>query len=140
MDPGLLDHRHKRLLRGASRLEETRKVAPLAQLGNLEIERPEPRVEGPLAIAVALCRPLIVALVAARADPAIDVVGHKPLQHLLGQVLLEIAASTLQQSVQQWHGVIGHRGSPVRVASRNPILTRGTVATQGRRRHSLHHR
>jgi len=92
------------------------------------VEHPQARVEGALAIAVALRRPLVVALVASRTDPALDVVGHQPPQHLLGQLLHEITPSALQQSVEKWHGVVGHR--VLRFLSR--------VATRCYQRHSGH--
>ena len=109
LDPRLLDHRHQSLLGGATRLQKAGEVRALPQLRDLQIERPQPRIEGAVAIPVTLRRALLVAFVAARTDLALDVVGHQPPQHLLGQLLHEIAPAALQQSVEKWHRVVGHR-------------------------------
>lgn len=109
LDPRLLDHRDQSLLGRAARLQKAREVRALPQLGDLEIERPQARVEGAVAIAVALRRALLVALVPARADLALHVVGHQPPQNLLGQVLHEITPAALQKRVEKWHRVVGHR-------------------------------
>ena len=130
LDPGLLDHRHQGLFGRPARLKETGEVRTLPQLRDLQIQRPQPRVEGTVAIPVALRGALLAPLVAARADLPFHVVGHQPPQHLLGQILHEVAPAALQKRVQQWHGVVGHRA--LRFVSRvsNPTLPRGTVITQ----------
>jgi hypothetical protein len=53
-DPGLLDHRDQRLLRGLARLQEGREVRALAQLGDAQAERAEPGVEAAVAVAIAI--------------------------------------------------------------------------------------
>jgi hypothetical protein len=42
LDPGFLDHRRQRLLGGLARFQKSRKVGPLAQLRDLQVERAEP--------------------------------------------------------------------------------------------------
>src|SRR3954469_1679043 len=51
-DPRLLDHRHQRLLGRLPRLQEAREVAAGPQLGDLEIERAQARIERALAVAI----------------------------------------------------------------------------------------
>jgi hypothetical protein len=55
---GLLDNRQQRLLRTPARLQKRREVAPLADLGDLQLDRPRPRLPFPRPIAVAMRRPI----------------------------------------------------------------------------------
>ena len=52
-DPRLLDHRCQRLLGRPMRLQEAQKTGAAPQLGDLQVERPEPGVQRLVAIAVA---------------------------------------------------------------------------------------
>ncbi len=108
-DPGLLDHRDQRLLGRLARLEERRKVRPLAQLGDAQLERAEARVEAAIAIAIAVIEPLGAALVPAGADQTLDIGFHQDLQHRLRHGSQEIAVAALLQQFDQRHSVVGHR-------------------------------
>jgi hypothetical protein len=59
------------------------------------VERAQPSVERPVAVAVAPGEPIGRALVPSRADEAIDVGLHQDLQHGLGHRPQEIAVAAL---------------------------------------------
>src|SRR4029077_3117312 len=98
-DPGLLDHRDQRLLGRLARLEEWRKVRPLAQLGDAQLERAEPGVEAAVAVAIAVIEPIGAALVPAGADQPFDIGFHQDLQHRLRHGSQEIAVAALPQQL-----------------------------------------
>ena len=108
-DPGLLDHRDQRLLGRLARLQERREVGTLAQLGDAQLQRAEPRVERAVAIAIAVVQPLGAAFVAAGADQPFDIGFHQDLQHRLGHGSQEIAVAALLQQLDKRHSVVGHR-------------------------------
>ena len=56
--------RQQRLLRALAGLQEAREVAARAQLRDRQLDRPDPRIEPPRAVAVAIADPLLAALVA----------------------------------------------------------------------------
>lgn len=58
-DPGLLDHRDKRLLRGLARLKTAGEVAALPQLRHLQVQRAQTGIESAFPIPIAPDRPLI---------------------------------------------------------------------------------
>jgi hypothetical protein len=58
-NPGLLDHRHQNLLRRLAGLQEGREVAALPQLGDPQLQAAQPRVQCPVAIPIAICRPVL---------------------------------------------------------------------------------
>src|SRR3546814_1560756 len=62
LDVGFLDDRGQRLLGQAPGLQEGREVAPLAQLGNPQLDRAGTGLPVPVAVAVALVAPLGAAL------------------------------------------------------------------------------
>ena len=68
VDVGFLDHREQRPLVPAARFQQARKVGALAELGDLQLERPDPGVPLPLPVAVAVGRPTRGALVRLGAD------------------------------------------------------------------------
>ncbi len=111
-DPGLLDDRDQRLLRGLPRLQERREVGrPGPQLRHPQLQGPEPGVEGPLAVAVPVGLALRRALVAGGADQALHVGLHQELQHRLGHGTEEVAIAGLLQQLGQWQSRLGHRSS-----------------------------
>ncbi len=110
-DPGLLDHRHQRLLAGLPGLQEGREVGPLAQLGDAELQGAQPGVERPLPVAITVVEPLGRALVPAGADQALHIGLHQELQHGLGHGPQEVALAGLLQQLRQWQSVLGHRSS-----------------------------
>ena len=108
-DPGLLDHRDQCLLGGLARLQEGREIRSLAQLGDAQLERAEPRVEAAVAIAVAVIEPIAGALVPPGADQPFDIGFHQNLQHRLRHGSQEIAVAALLQQLGQRHSLLGHR-------------------------------
>lgn len=116
MDPGFLNDGDERPLGRLARLEEGREVGALAQLGDPQVERAEPGLQRPVAVAVAPGRPPGAALVPAGADHPVHLELHQPLQHQLGHLLQEIAGATLLQQLQQCHFLLGHR-LPLRFGS-----------------------
>jgi hypothetical protein len=98
-DPGFLDDADQRLLGRLARLEEAREVGAGPQLGDLQVERAEPRIERPVAIAVAPCAALAGSLVPASADQAVNVGLHDDLQHALGHGAKEVAVSGLRHQL-----------------------------------------
>ena len=108
-DPGFLDHRDQRLLARPARLQERREVRALAQLRDAQLERSEPRVEAPVAIAVAVIEPIGRALVPPGADQALDIGFHQDLQHRLRHGSQEVALAALLQQLGQRHVLLGHR-------------------------------
>ena len=98
-DPGFLDHRDQRLLGGPARLQEWREIGALPQFGNAQAQRPEPRVEGAVAITVAVIEPLDRALVPPGPDQPLDIGLHQDLQHCLRHGSQEISIAALLQQL-----------------------------------------
>src|SRR3954451_22525181 len=69
MNVGLLDHGRKRLLGRAARLEESRGIGALAQLGDGEVDPACPRVPGTIPKAVSVIEPIGAAHARWRARP-----------------------------------------------------------------------
>ena len=115
-DPSLLDDGHQRLLDGLSRLQEPWEVGAGPELGDLEAQRPEPRLQRPVAGAVAPGRAVAGALVAPGADHALDVPplrsDHDDLKHALGGGARKALVAGLRQDLGQGWSVVGHRGRP----------------------------
>ena len=109
-DPGFLDHRHQRLLRGLAGLEEAREVAALPQLRHPQVQRAQTGVEGAIPIAVAPGRALAAAFMAAGADQAVDIGLHDQLKDGLGDTAKQITLIVLLQKLGQVHVGLGHRG------------------------------
>src|SRR3954451_8552504 len=111
-DPGLLDHRHQRLLRSLPGLQEGRKVGrPGPELRDTKLERAEPGVERPVAKAIAVRLTLRRPLVPGGADHAFHVGLHEQLQDGFGHGAQEIAITGLLQQFDQWQSLVGHRTS-----------------------------
>jgi site-specific DNA recombinase len=111
-DPGFLDHRHQRFLRGPARLEEAREVGALTQLRHAQVQRPQPGLELAVAVTVAPGEATVAALVAAGADQTLDIVLHQELENGLGDRAEEIPVILLLQQLDQRHAGVGHRGLP----------------------------
>ena len=107
-DPGLLDHRQQRLLRGLPRFEEARKAAPLPELGHPQVQRAQPGIEGAIPISVAPGRALAVAFVPPRTDQAFDIGLHDQLKHGLGDAAKQITLIVLGHKLGQVHVGLGH--------------------------------
>jgi len=80
-DPGFLDHRDQRLLRGFAGFQKRREVAALPQLRDAQLQGAKPGVEGTVAVAVAPGGPLAAALATPSADQPLDFGLHQQLQH-----------------------------------------------------------
>nr|GFD60913.1 hypothetical protein [Tanacetum cinerariifolium] len=64
-----------------------------------QVERAQPRIQAPVAVAVAPRAALAGPLVAAGADEAVDVGLHDDLQHALGNAAQEITVSGLRHQL-----------------------------------------
>ena len=80
LDVGFLHHGGQRLLGQPARLQEARKVAALAQLRDAQLDRAGARLPDPVAVAVALDKPLGALLAIAGAGQALDLQLHQPLR------------------------------------------------------------
>jgi hypothetical protein len=100
-NPGLLDHRHQRFLRGLPGLEEGREVAALPQLGDTKLQAAKARVERPVPIPVAVRRPVAGPLVTSGADQPVHVGLHQQLHHGLGHAAQEVAIASFGQQFGQ---------------------------------------
>ena len=80
----------------------------MAQLRDSELKRPDPRVERPVTMAVAIVEPLGGPLVAASTDQALDIGFHQNLQHRLRHGSQEVALAALLQQLGQCHVLLGH--------------------------------
>jgi hypothetical protein len=101
-NPGFLDHRHECLLDGAPRLEEAGEIGSGPQLGDLEVQGAQARVERPLAIAIPVGGPLAAALVARSSDHALHVSFHQDLQHAFRDTAQKVAVIRLRHPLGQW--------------------------------------
>jgi hypothetical protein len=108
-DPGFLDHRHQRLLRGLPRLQEGREVAALAQPGDPQLQAAQAGVQRPVAVAIAVGRPIAAAFVPPGADQALHVGFHQHLHHRLRHAAQEVAISGFGQQLGQGYRRFGHR-------------------------------
>jgi hypothetical protein len=116
-DIALGHHRDEGLLGPSAGIEEpVREVAGPPQLRDRQLDRADPRVEGPLAVAVAVVEPLRRLLTPARSSQGVDLGGHQPLgelgHHLPEQIVL-VAVELLAQPRQRVHRVADHRVLPL---------------------------
>ena len=81
------------------RLEEAGEVGAGPELGDLQVERTEARIEAAVAVAIAPGRAVTGALVPPRADHAVDIGFHDQLQHALGDAAQENAISGLRHQL-----------------------------------------
>jgi site-specific DNA recombinase len=111
LDVGRRHHGDQRLLRAPARLQPAREVAAGARLGDGQVERADPRVPSPRAVAVAVGPPLARPLVAGRADLGADLglhqFLHRPADQLAREVRLDVLP--LAQRLHGCHRVGGHR-------------------------------
>ena len=112
-DVCLLHDRQQRPFGAPARLEQAREVGPVAELGDLQVDRPDPRIPTPLAVAVALGQSA-VRCTFAMVGP--DLGAHLGVHHQLAQHRqaltqeVEVAVTGgLAQQFQGGHPVIGHR-------------------------------
>src|SRR5579883_197118 len=122
LDIGLLDHRRQRLLGHAARLQETREVGALAQLGNAQLHRSGARLPVAIAVAVALRQPVRRALAMPGAGLRADLQLHQPLGGEGDHVAKNIRVGGLLHESAKVHHLVGHWGSSNQVGSSNPTL------------------
>ena len=80
MHVGFLHHGGERLLGKPARLQESREVAALPQFGDVQLYRPSPRLPQPVAVAIALDKPLGALFPIRRAGLALDLQLHQALR------------------------------------------------------------
>ena len=78
-------------------IDERREVRALPQLGNAQAQRPEPRIEAAVAVAVTVIEPVAGAFVPAGTDQPLDIGFHQDLQHRLRYGSQKIAIAALPQ-------------------------------------------
>ena len=126
---GLLDHCSQRLLRRAPRLKKSGKVAALAQLRDLQIDRAGACLPGPLTIAVAAVQALSASLAIPGCAQALNVHLHHALGDVLDHLLEQIRIRTLFGELRQCHSRLGgHRVVLSEVKCGNSTLPRLTMA------------
>ena len=121
MDVGLLDDRGQRLLARTARLQESRKVAALAQSRDGEVNSADARLPGPLAVAVAMVDTRGRALAVPGASEALDLHVHHAVgdvgHHLPEEIVMPKACfqhdRALLNEGLQGHPVDRHGQSPV---------------------------
>jgi hypothetical protein len=109
---GLGHHGDQRLLAAAAWLQPTRKIAPAAQPGDRQLDRPQPRIPQAAPAAIALGHPLLGPFVAVRADLHAEFGLHQLLDkrpHRFPQEVISVLVYTLAQRLQDRHPVFGHR-------------------------------
>jgi site-specific DNA recombinase len=75
-NPGFLDDRHQCLLGDFARFQKGREIRALPQLRDAQAQRPKPRLEGAVAVAVAVIQPIDAALVASGTDQPLNIGFH----------------------------------------------------------------
>jgi hypothetical protein len=128
LDVGLLNYRRQRLLGDPARLQETREVAALPELGDVQLDRPGAGLPDPVAIAVALRQPVRRALAIAGAGQTLHLELHQPLGGKADHLAQQISVGTLLQKLAKGDAVVGHRGdlrSGLLVATRPYRRSRG---------------
>jgi hypothetical protein len=120
---GFLDHCRQRLLGDPARLQETREIASLPELGDVQIDRPGAGLPRPVAVPVALRQPVPRALAIGGAGQALHLELHQPLGGKADHLAQEIGVAALLQQGAKGDPVVGHRGDlRSGVAGRNPTL------------------
>jgi hypothetical protein len=115
-DVRLLDDREQRPLGPPPRLEEARQVRAVADARDGQLDRPDPGVPAPLAIAVAVGQATLrVTLALGHPGQLADLGLHDRLGQdpdALAQDVDVTAGARLAQRLEQGHAVVGHRGVP----------------------------
>ena len=122
-DPGLLDNGGQGPFGEPARLKKRREIAPLPQLGDGKFQGPEPRLQGPFPLAVAVDGSLPAPLVAGRPDPVLDLKFPKLRQRRLRQLPQQVLISALARRLNQIHALLGHRVFRFGLCSRKHNLT-----------------
>ena len=73
----------------------------MPELGNAELKAAKARIQRPVAVAVAIGRPVAGSLVAARTDQTLHVGLHQQLHHGLGHAAQEVATAGFCQQFGQ---------------------------------------
>jgi hypothetical protein len=125
VDIGLLDDRDQRLLRAAARRQEARKVRAVPQLGDGQLDRPDPGIPGPLPVAVTADHPDAAALTVTGTGGLGDLGLHQLLSqpaHGLAQHVGVLVSKHLADQLAHAHPAhVGHHGAPL-VGSKAPTI------------------
>ena len=110
MNVGLLDDRRHGLLGGASRFEEARKVAALAQLGDLQVDVAGTGLPQAVTVAIAAVCPVWAFDIEAGTAQAFDIELHHALGNELDHLLEQISVCPFLNQLGQCDSGLGHRG------------------------------
>ena len=124
LDVSFLDHRGERLLGRASRLQERGEIAAFPELRDLQLDRADARLPGPLAIAIAMIGTRGRALAVRRPGQALHLHVHHAVGDVGHHLPEEIVVRTLLNEGLQGHSVDRHGQSPVAFGVRNPSQLR----------------
>src|SRR5829696_9902749 len=108
---GLLDDREQRLLRAPARLQDAWEITALADLGDLQLNLPGPRVPAPRPIPVAMRRPVL--------RPALAALGPNQLAHFELHQLRRDGLDRLADHI----GVLIEQHLPDDLLDRHPVGT-----------------
>src|SRR5262249_19671018 len=106
---GFLHHRGQGLFGHPARLQEGRKIAALAQLGDAQLDRAGTRLPVAVAIAVALGATLSALLTITGAGEAFDFQLHQALRRKADHLAQEIGVGGLLDQGTKVHLLVGHR-------------------------------
>src|SRR5215213_8709584 len=105
----LLDDRGQGLLRGATRLQESREVRALAQLRDRELDPTDPCLPATLPVAVPVIGPIRAPHPSRSPGEPVDLGLHQPLARISQQLANQVRIGTLLEQLQQRHSLVGHR-------------------------------
>ena len=108
MDIGLLDDGGQCLFGEPSRLQETWKVAALAQLGDAQLDRPGSRLPVAIAVAVALGETVGALLAVRGASQRPDLQLHQPLGGEADHLAHNVSVGGLLHERAKAHHLVGH--------------------------------
>jgi hypothetical protein len=109
MHVSLLDDCGQGLLRGATRLQESREVRALAQLRDRELDPADPGLPTTLPVAVSVVDPLRAPHPSRSPGEPVDLGRHQPLAGIGQQLANQVRIGTLLDQLQQRHSLVGHR-------------------------------
>jgi hypothetical protein len=127
---GFLNDRRQRLLRHAAGLEKARKVAPVAQFGDAQLNRAGARLPVPVAVAVALVLSVGRAFAGCGPAKAMGLQRHQAFGGEADHLAQECGVGARLQKRAKGDLIIGHRGCPrVCVCLDNPTLPNEAAVT-----------
>src|SRR5437868_4846067 len=106
---GLLDHCGQSLLGHPARLQESRKIAPLAQLRYAQLDRACAGLPVAIAVSIAVVDPLGAAFAMTSAGQPLDLPRHQTLCRKADHLAQQVDLGTLLQKRPKAHHLRGHR-------------------------------